>query len=327
MRSGEAIGEKGAETGMNMNLINTIIAVSRSKSFLDAAYDLNYTPAVVSKHIARAEKELGVRLFFRGNKANSVSMTPECETILDELVRIQQSWQRAENALELLRNSNRPTVRIGVGQRTWNYHEDEIIGDFIQNNPDISVDLTHGYPMDMLNSMVHGRIDGVFITMQGSTDDRDDISALRKKYDCDFFHVMDSSRMYLAISDRHELAKKDEAEFFEFRDFTIAINSDKLVPSGQKIAPFLELSKKYGMELKYTYLPTTDASAYRIAQNTVLAIPVPDDRLRFEGIKYIRLREWPTTFSIYFVTMKTPGSPALARFKKAVQAFSKADRE
>lgn len=307
---------------MNMHLIDTIIAVSRSKSFLDAAYTLNYTPAVVSKHIARAEEELGVRLFFRGNKASSVSMTPECEAIIEELVRIQQSWKRAENALEQLRSSNRPAVRIGVGQRNWNYHEDEIIGDFIQANPDVSVDLTRGYPAEMLNLMMQGRIDCMFLTVQGEPGNIDHIGGFRKKYDCDFFHVMDSCQMYLAISDRHELAKKDEADFCEFSDFTIAINSDKLVPSGQKIAPFLELSKKYGMELKHSYLPTTDASVYRIAQNTNLAIPVPDNRLRYEGLKYIRLRDWPTTFSFYFVTMKTPGSPVLARFKKAVVEFS-----
>ena len=70
---------------MNMNVINTIVAVSKSSSFLEAAYTLNYSPAVISKHIAGAEEELGVRLFERGTKSSSLSATPECEALLDDL--------------------------------------------------------------------------------------------------------------------------------------------------------------------------------------------------------------------------------------------------
>ena len=306
---------------MNLSIIKTIVEVSRSKSFQDAAYALNYTPAVVSKHIARAEEELGVKLFFRGNKASTVSMTPECESVIGELTQICRSWERAENTLEYARSGSRSSVvRIGVGLRTWSYDEDDIIAEFIQHNPDITVELTHGYAGDLLNSMAQGRLDGVFLTTMGSTPEPD--SALlqdNREFSC--LRVAESYQMYMAISDQHELAKKDEADFGEFRDFTIAFNSDKLIPGKmQKLTPFLELSQKYGMELKYTYVPTTDASAYRIAKTSNLAIPVPANNIKFDGIKYILLKDWTIPFVTYFVSIADHSTPALTRFRRAVEA-------
>lgn len=152
---------------MNLNIIETVVGVSRSKSFQDAADTLNYTPAVVSKHVARAEAELGVKLFFRGNKANAISMTPECEAVIDEMEKILDSWRRAVNKLEHLQNSKAGAcVRLGLGQRIWNYREDEIIAAFIQHNPDVRVELTHAYTTDMLSALAQGRLDGVFLAMQ-----------------------------------------------------------------------------------------------------------------------------------------------------------------
>lgn len=308
---------------MNLNIIETVVAVSRSKSFQDAAYALNYTPAVVSKHVARAEAELGVKLFFRGNKANDISMTPECEAIIEELAKIRTGWKRLENTLEHLKNSEAgASVRIGLGQRPWSYYEDEIIADFIQCNPDVTVDLTHGYTMDLLNSMAQGRIDGVFVTTLGRAEALESAADFMRKNDCEFFRVLDNCRMYIAISETHPLAQKTEADFSEFGDYTIAINSDKMtLGSERRILPFQVLSRKYGMELKYTYLPTTDASAYQIAKSTYVAIPVPDNRVKFEGIRYIRLRDWTEPFNFYFVTMNSRESGALKRFKNAVRAY------
>ena len=309
---------------MNMNIIETVVEVSRSRSFQDAADALNYTPAVVSKHVARAEEELGVKLFFRGNKASAVSLTPECEHIIDEMVRIQDSWKRLENKLEHLQSGKAgASIRLGVGQRTWNCREDEIIADFIRQNPDITVDLTHAYTADMLNAMAQGRLDGVFLTVQGWGSTEELLQDYAAKYECGFFRVMDTSEMYLAISDRHPLARKDEAELWEFRDFTIAFNSDRrALNHRQNEQPFLELSRKYGMELKRIFLPTMDASAYQIARTGDIAIPVPGNGVRFEGVKYVRLRDWNAPFTLYFATMNhSSASPALVKFRRAVELF------
>ena len=313
---------------MNLSIIRTVVEVSKSKSFQDAAFSLNYTPAVVSKHVARAEEELGVKLFFRGNKASAVSMTPECEAIIEDLDQICRSWERAENSLEYVRNSARSnTVRIGLGMRTWSDLEDEIIADFIQHSPDITVELSHGYAGDLLNSMSQGRLDGVFLTTMGDLSEQNLSTLSANSSDYSFIRVAENSRMYMAISERHELAKKDEAEFWEFRDFTIAFNSDKLISGKlQKLTPFLELSRKYGIKLNYSYLPTTDASAYRIAKNTDLAIPVPANNIKYDGIKYVRLKDWEIPFVTYFVFINGHNTPAFARFCRSVEACAGAEK-
>ena len=307
---------------MNLSIIKTIVEVSRSRSFQDAAFTLNYTPAVVSKHIARAEEEMGTKLFFRGNKASAVSLTPECEAIIGELEQICRSWERVQNTLEYARNSSRSSVvRIGIGLRTWSCQEDDIIAEFIQHNPDITVELTHNYGVELLNGMSQGKLDGVFITTMGDDTEQYLSSAFADSGECSFTRVVESYRMYMAISDRHPLARKDEADFAEFRDFTIAFNSDKLSAGKmQKISPFLDLSRKYGIELNYTYLPTIDASAYRIAKTTNLAIPVPANNIKYDGIKYILLKDWTIPFVTYFISRTDHNTPAFGRFRRAVQA-------
>lgn len=309
---------------MNTNIIETIIAVSKNRSFQEAAYTLNYTPAVVSKHIARAEEELGIKLFYRGNKANAVTMTPECEAIINELIQIKTQWNRLENTIDFLKNQSRDSgIRIGLSLRTWNYGEDEIIADFIQRNPDIATEITHGYTSDLLDSLAIGKLDCVFVTVSGRAENLEALASFMKNHDCDFYHIMDICRIYLAISSKHPLAQKEEGYLYEFKDFTLAFNSDKkAIFSSSNILPFIELSKKYGMELKYTYLPTTDTSVYKIARSTNIAIPIPDNELKLEGIKYIRLRDWTAPFAYYFVTMNSNQSTALSRLKETVHSYS-----
>ena len=309
---------------MNLSIINTVLTVSRCKSFMEASYALNYTPAVVSKHIARAEEELGVRLFLRGNKANSITRTPECEAVIGDLEQIMSSWERVETTLELLRtDARKSTVRIGTPRRAWNYGSDEIIAGFYRHSPELSVDMTYAHTEELLRLLSLGKLDGVFLFVQGKAGDYEFLERFRREQECEFFFIEEIRQMYLAISDRLPLARKDEASFAEFRDFTIAFNSDRLaISAGRNMIPFLNLAAKYGFPLRHKALPTLDASVYRLAKDSDLAIPVPDSSFRYEGIKYVRLTDWTEGISCYFVTMRRNDSPALARFNAEVRAFA-----
>jgi len=252
---------------MNLSIINTVLTVSRCKSFMEASYALNYTPAVVSKHIARAEEELGVRLFLRGNKANSITRTPECEAVIGDLEQIMSSWERVETTLELLRtDARKSTVRIGTPRRAWNYGSDEIIAGFYRHSPELSVDMTYAHTEELLRLLSLGKLDGVFLFVQGKAGDYEFLERFRREQECEFFFIEEIRQMYLAISDRLPLARKDEASFAEFRDFTIAFNSDRLaISAGRNMIPFLNLAAKYGFPLRHKALPTLDASVYRLA--------------------------------------------------------------
>lgn len=154
------------------------------------------------------------------------------------------------------------------------------------------------------------------------------MNSYTEKYDCSFSHVIGSNEMYLAISEHHPLAAKDEAELWEFQDFTIAFNSDqRALNHRQNELPFLELSRKYGMELKRIFLPTMDASAYLIAKTGNIAIPVPGNGIRFEGVKYIRLRDLEAHFTLYFASMNSNRSPILELFRSEARSFSSGMQE
>ena len=312
---------------MNLNIINTIVAVSRSKSFLEASYAVNYTPAVISKHIASAERELGVKLFTRGNKANVLVPTVECEALLDDFNAIKLHWDRIEGYASLFVNqSSGMTVRRGMAQKVWSARDSEIISEFIIKNQDVTVDVVHGYSSDLLGLLKCGKLDAVFTSVRGGFGDVNFMRSFKSENDCEFFPVGTITDMYIAVSEDDPVARNDECPFSAFREHTIAFNSDKMaLMCGHNMIPFLKLSEKYGFDLKTTYLSTMDASAYRIARKQKVAIPIPSSDLSYPGLKYIKLTDWSDSIVTYFITMRQRRSRALERFSRFVYSSADAD--
>ena len=309
---------------VNISLIETILEVSKCRSFLDASYSLNYTPAVISKHIAKAEEELGVKLFNRGSKSSSISMTPECMLIIDDLEAMYNHYHRALNTLDALKDpAYDNVVRLGVTSKTWHCGESEIIADFIIHNPDISVEQHRAYAIDQLRKLELAEIDGAFIICQGKIEDYEALRDYRGKKYFNFFLIESINQMYMAVDENCKLAKLDETDFSSFRDYYIAFNSDRSAKTCvRNELPFQELCRKYQFPLKSLSLSTADSSAFLLAQHIKLAIPVPNPEMQFEGIKYIRLRDWNAPMSSYFVTCNRQCSKATTKFKKAVTVYS-----
>lgn len=309
---------------MNLNVINTIVAVSKNKSFLEASYVLNYSPAVISKHVASAEEELGVRLFERGTKSSSLSLTPECEALLDDLNAISMHYDRILNLSGMLSSEkNEQRLRIGSAQKVWNSIDTDIISDFIMQNRDVTVENIHGYSSDMLRFLRSGKLDCVFCSMQGQAEDVDFMRSFMEENDCTFMLTEKICNMYLAISESDPLCRLGEAPFAVFRDHVIAFNSDKMaLLCGNNMLPFLRLSQKNGFELKSTFLSTMDASSYRIAQKQKIAIPVPNTSFSYPGIKHVRITDWEDSISSYFVTMNKNNSVPLKRLRSFVLEYA-----
>ena len=173
---------------MNVHLIKTIVTVSKCSNFAEAAYLLNYTPAVVSKHIASVEKELGVKLFLRGNKSNSAELTSEGRAVIYELIAMQEAWEKLNGTLSMLKDKPGP-LRIGTPHKRWTYGEEEIITDYILENPETGLEQVHGYASELLRQVGAGRLDGAFLVVQGDPDEIGFIHEFRCERECEFILV------------------------------------------------------------------------------------------------------------------------------------------
>lgn len=307
---------------MNMKEIEVLITIARSKSFSEAAYALNYSPSVISKYVSTVEDELGVILFTRSNRASSISLTKEGTILMPHFLSIHESCQRLRNDAAALQESSTRLLRISTGGQLCSPGMDEIIADFFHSNTDIRIEQTKLDFESQIHALYSEQQDGVFFLVQDGSDNAETLDRLIKDPKIESYLLVREHDMYLGISEEQSLGKQDAAPFSAFCDYTFAFHSNKtiLTKSGT-MTPFVELSKKVGFELKPIYIDPRDTSAFYLATQMKIAIPSLRGSFKYPGVKFVRIEDWESASSSYFLTLSANRSTALAQFKKNVQAF------
>ena len=102
----------------------------------------------------------------------------------------------------------------------------------------------------------------------------------------------------------------------------IAFHSDQQIRvKAGTFAPFRNLARKSGFELKPIYIDPRDTSAFYLATQSKAAIPSIRATLQYPGIKFVQVSDWESHSASYFLTLKSNRSKPLLDFKKTVQAF------
>ena len=78
---------------MQLEQLEIFVAVARCGSFSAAAKQLYISHSTTSRAISALEDELGVRLFYRGNRVNG--LTAPGETLLEEAVKLLDAAEAA----------------------------------------------------------------------------------------------------------------------------------------------------------------------------------------------------------------------------------------
>ena len=311
---------------MNLHLINTVLCVSRCSNFAEAAYILNYTPAVVSKHVASMEKELGIKLFLRGNKSSSAELTEEGNAILPELVAISEAWESMKGTVALLKMQEGP-LRIGSPHKRWNYGEENIINEYILSNPEGEIEHTHGSAAELLRRLGAGKLDGAFLVFQGDMENVECIRAFCAGHDCQVVTIGEIRDMYMAVSASFAENYPNGADFSAFEEFSIAFNSDReALAGGNNMEPFEALAKKHGFPLRAMFLDTNESGVYGLTGRMKLAVPSPLGEQSHPGVGYVHLNDWPGCVRCCFISMNKNPSPALKRFRATIAEYVKQPR-
>ena len=79
---------------MQLEQLEIFVAVARCGSFSAAAKQLYISHSTTSRAISALEDELGVRLFYRGNRVNG--LTAPGETLLEEAVKLLDAAEAAK---------------------------------------------------------------------------------------------------------------------------------------------------------------------------------------------------------------------------------------
>jgi len=117
-----------------------LIAVLERKSFTKAAEQLGLSPARVSELVRNLEERVGVRLVERTTR--SVAATPAGERLLDRLRPVLEEYQSAFESLNEFRAKPAGLLRLTVGPPAADFVLAPVIGGFISQYPEISLDVS-----------------------------------------------------------------------------------------------------------------------------------------------------------------------------------------
>ena len=83
---------------MQLEQLEIFVAVARCGSFTAAAKQLYISHSSTSRAVSALEDELGVRLFYRGNRVNG--LTAAGETLLEEAVKLLDAAEAAKKRVK-----------------------------------------------------------------------------------------------------------------------------------------------------------------------------------------------------------------------------------
>ena len=309
---------------MNMKEIEALITVMKCKSFSEAAFIINYSPSVISKHISKLENELGVIMFIRSNRASSINLTEEGEALMPDIIRMYDYYLKIQNDAAALRSRTGGRLRIGTGINRCTPGRDEILASFICEHPDIPIEQIKLNFDSQIHSLYSGDLDGAFLLVQKDSYTSEKLEVILNDPKIESHRLVRSYDMYMAISEKDPLAANDAAPFSAFRNFAIAFHpNQEILAKGGTMTPFVLLSKKYGFDLKCISLDPCDSSAFYLATQTKIAIPSVCNTSDYPGVKFVRVSDWDTYSTSYFLMLKSKKSRSMTLFCEYIHAFLK----
>ncbi len=123
-----------------MNEMATFTRVVESGSFAHAAESLSLSPSAVSKIISRLEDRLRVKLLTRTTR--KLALTVEGERYLEHAREILSAIEAAESEIAAARGKPSGVIRVNVGTAVGKHQLAPILGRFLEQYPEISVELS-----------------------------------------------------------------------------------------------------------------------------------------------------------------------------------------
>jgi len=137
--------------------LQTLVAVTKAKSFSKAAEDLGVTQSAISQSIKNLESKLEIKIFKRSGK--NVVLTPEGERLYQFgsqfLMGLQDTLDELQSDKDQMKGKVRIGTLTGIG-KSWLAHE---IVDYAKENPDLRLTVRLGHQEDLLAGFENNLLD------------------------------------------------------------------------------------------------------------------------------------------------------------------------
>ncbi|RUO46168.1 LysR family transcriptional regulator [Pseudidiomarina aquimaris] len=139
---------------MNIEHLELLVRIASTHNISQAGAELGLSPAVASAHIARLEKDLGVRLLHRTTR--KVALTQDGAAFLQYAEQIIASINAAKAAVGIGNLLPSGRIRLAAPASFGRMHIVPALPDFLAQYPDISIDLKLS---DTMVDLVEGGFD------------------------------------------------------------------------------------------------------------------------------------------------------------------------
>lgn len=137
--------------------LQTLVAVTKAKSFSRAAEDLGVTQSAISQSIKNLESKLEIKIFKRSGK--NVVLTPEGERLYQFgahfLSEMRETLDDLQSDKELMRGKVRIGTLTGIG-KSWLAHEIVV---YAKENPDLRLSVRMGHQEELLSDFENNLLD------------------------------------------------------------------------------------------------------------------------------------------------------------------------
>lgn len=146
---------------MDITFFKEFVTLAEQKNYLQTAEDLYIAQSVLSRHIQKLERELGVPLFIRTTK--NVQLSEYGEIFLPYAKQIVQTKENYEQALSEHKSNLESTLRIGSVSALTQYKITDLIIDFKKHNKHATINIELGRSSGLFKMLRDGKCDVAFI--------------------------------------------------------------------------------------------------------------------------------------------------------------------
>lgn len=199
---------------MDITPLRYVVTLARLRSFSRAAQTLYVSQSSLSQQIAKLEKEIGYPLFHRTTKY--VQITEEGTRFLAQAKKVLAEYDALHAQVEATRASMEHTINLGMSV-VYRPAAAEAVVRFMQTHPEIDVNLTSAWELDLIEMLHNGRID---LALFGVDWENDDLSGMTVT-------PLHDERVVVSLSSQHPLAQRESVSLAELANETLIFTSDR----------------------------------------------------------------------------------------------------
>jgi len=311
---------------MTIETLRYVYAAYQYGSYKEAAYALEVTYSVVAKQVARAEEELGVKLFERASKAKEMQLTPAGRFLIGELREVLSHYGHMEAMARDYGRTGRRKLRILRGFYLVCEEELDIMARFALRHPDVTLVQKCTSLDAMRTQLTLQYADGIFRAYMGE----DFQNKLDSEFPAGEYVRQPISRVcqfHFVMSDHNPLAKRpalSRQDREELLKQTFLITST----SGGKqysIPPYLErYLKTEDRNMSLRFIDSSNMPLLpRILEGGEFLLPLARRCTQtLPGLTLVPAVDWTTQVRLYFIFRKNSGEQALELFSRCAGEYA-----